>query len=598
VTVEVPVSEWRVLWFSPNAGLWETTQLEHDLANGLATQGAQVTVIRCRGLFESLCPTMQANGLQIIASNSQKQSICKECKSSEASFHSVAKYSTVWIDDYLTEAMRNQIVQEVDCVTRENWQKFEDYTFPINRYATYLSMLHHKVPDITSTDIAWDEYLSDLTNSLFAYHSLPQIFREKNPTHCFVYNPLYPTNRVFTELALANPTIQYVGMSAGAFVPNRYSTIALYRSIQSSQTAVDSPSLMDSLETPLTHLELELVARNLGHLIQGRDPWVYSTPPTFMAINEIQQKLGTTKNKPVAVVLIGSPDETRSSALVDAEFERVPINKVSSVTEFIEHSLQAARNSPEIDFVFRLHPRLAPNKRESLRSPDLSVIEELLSQRGMNVFLNSPGDGIGLYDVARIASFGINHASSAGLEFLALGIPVIHYDPPRLNAYPPSLGLEVSRNDDQAFTDAINIAVASPRSTDIAIRAWRWYAVVLVRAITHRSLEQPLQNQHRTSVNPSFPWLRSLVPKALRENISRRWAMRELKIQIEGGTNSQETAEWIYECIKRIAHFNRTVIWNPIAIVRGEPMSIEKEFGEVETAVSKLAMAVGDDKTY
>ena len=54
-----------------------------------------------------------------------------------------------------------------------------------------------------------------------------------------------------------------------------------------------------------------------------------------MAIDEIQQKLGTTKNKPVAVVLIGSPDETRSSALVDAEFERVPIDQVSSVTEFM-----------------------------------------------------------------------------------------------------------------------------------------------------------------------------------------------------------------------------------------------------------------------
>jgi hypothetical protein len=316
-----------------------------------------------------------------------------------------------------------------------------------------------------------------------------------------------------------------------------------------------------------------------------------------MAIDEIQQKLGTTKNKPVAVVLIGSPDETRSSALVDAEFERVPIDQVSSVTEFIERALQAARNSPEIDFVFRLHPRLAPNKRESLRSPDLDVIEELLSRRGTNVFLNSPSDGIGLYDVARIASFGINHASSAGLEFLALGIPVIHYDPPRLNAYPPSLGLGVSRNNDQAFMDAINIALASPRSTDIAIRAWRWYAVVLVRAITHRSLEQPLQNQHPISMNPSFPWLRSLVPKALRKKMSRRWAMRELKIQIEGGTNSQESDEWIYECIERIFHFDRTVIWNPIAIVRGEPMSTEKEFGEVEAAVSNLLIAAGDVRT-
>ena len=599
MTVEVPVpqvSQWRVLWFSPNAGLWETSQLEHDLANGLVSQGAEVTVIRCRGLFESLCPTMQANGLQITASKSQKQSICRECKSSEDSFHSVAKYSTVWIDDYLTETKRNQVVHEVGHVTKKNWQEFGDYAFPVNRYATYLSMLHHKVPDITSTDLAWNEYLGDLTNSLFAYHALPEIFIEKNPTHCFVYNPLYPTNRVFTELALANPAIQYVGMSAGAFVPNRYSTIALYRSIQSSQTAVDSASLMESLEIPLTRLEVELVARNLGHLIQGRDPWVYSTPPTFMAINEIQQKLGTTGHKPVAVVLIGSPDETRSSALVGAEFERVPIDQVSSVTEFIERALQAARNSPEIDFVFRLHPRLAPNKRESLRSPDLDVIEELLSQRGMNVFLNSPGDGIGLYDVARIATFGINHASSAGLEFLALGIPVIHYDPPRLNAYPPSLGWEVSRHNDQEFMDAINIVAKTPRSTDIAIRAWRWYAVVLVRAITHKSLEPRSQKQDPILLSPSFPWLRSLIPMAIRERISRRWALQELKIQIQDEANSQESDEWIQECIQRILQFDNAIVWNPLAIVREEPLPIEVELVEVQAEVSELLVTAGDDK--
>jgi hypothetical protein len=98
-------------------------------------------------------------------------------------------------------------------------------------------------------------------------------------------------------------------------------------------------------------------------------------------------------------------------------------------------------------------------------------------------------------------------------------------------------------------------------------------------------------------MNPSFPWLRSLVPKALRKKMSRRWAMRELKIQIEGGTNSQESDEWIYECIERIFHFDRTVIWNPIAIVRGEPMSTEKEFGEVEAAVSNLLIAAGDVRT-
>jgi len=591
--VEVPVSQWRVLWFSPNAGLWETSQLEHDLANGLVSQGAEVTVIRCRGLFDSLCPTMQANGLQITASQSQKHSICKECKSSEASFNSVAKYSTVWIDDYLTETVRSQVVQEINCVTQENWREIGDYPFPINLYSTYLSMLHHKVPDITSTDVSWTEYLSDLTNSLFAYHALPQIFVEKIPTHCFVYNPLYPTNRVFTELALTNPEIQYVGLSAGAFVPNRYSTIALYRSIQSSQTAVDSQLLIESLNSPLTHLEVELVARNLGHLIQGRDPWVYSTAPTFISMEEIHAQLGTSGSKPIAVVLIGSPDETRSSALVEAEFERVPIDQVSSVTEFIEQSLLAARNSPEVDFVFRLHPRLAPNKRESLRSPDLDVIEELLEQRTSNVFINTSDDEIGLYDVARVASIGINHASSAGLEFLALGIPVVHYDPPRLNAYPASLGFQVDRHDPEGFTATIEQAINTPMSTDISIKAWRWYAITLTRAITHRTWEYQSEYVDLGHTEQSMSALRKVIPATLREKFARRLALREKARKTQVHSQENESQEWIMECIKRINDFDNSTVWNPLAIRRGDSLERDQEKREVAEQIIRIDQLIG-----
>ena len=593
MTIQVSVSQWRVLWFSPNAGLWETSQLEHDLANGLVSQGAEVTVIRCRGLFDSLCPTMQANGLQITASNSQKHSICKECKSSEASFNSVAKYSTVWINDYLTETLRIQVMQEVNCVTQENWQEIGDYPFPINLYSTYLSMLHHKVPDITSTDVSWTEYLSDLTNSLFAYHALPQIFVEKIPTHCFVYNPLYPTNRVFTELALTNPEIQYVGLSAGAFVPNRYSTIALYRSIQSSQTAVDSQLLIESLNSPLTHLEVELVARNLGHLIQGRDPWVYSTAPTFISMEEIHAQLGTSGSKPIAVVLIGSPDETRSSALVDAEFERVPIDQVSSVTEFIEQSLLAARNSPEVDFVFRLHPRLAPNKRESLRSPDLDVIEELLEQRTSNVFINTSDDEIGLYDVARVASIGINHASSAGLEFLALGIPVVHYDPPRLNAYPASLGFQVDRHDPEGFTATIEQAINTPMSTDISIKAWRWYAITLTRAITHRTWEYQSEYVDLGHTEQSMSALRKVIPATLREKFARRLALREKARKTQVHSQENESQEWIMECIKRINDFDNSTVWNPLAIRRGDSLERDQEKREVAEQIIRIDQLIG-----
>lgn len=584
---KLPVNQWRALFFSPNAGLWQTSQLEHELANGLAQRGAQVTVIRCKGIFDSCCPTMQANFLTSESSRVEKANICKLCRREEETLRSVAQYSTLWLDDFLTGEDRRAVEIEVNSVTAANWESVQRLGIPVGKYATYLSMLHHKVPDITAGENSWREYLSDLRNSLLAAIALPAILDQINPTHGFVYNPLYPTNRVFTELILQRPNIQYVGLSASGYVPERLATLALYRSIKSSQTVVDSETILESMNEPMSDLEVDLVSRHVGQLVQGSDPWVYSTPPTAQPIEAIKQGLGIRDSHPVALVVIGSPDETRSSALVEAEFERVPIDQVASVQEFIEQVLQVAHTMPEVNFVFRLHPRLAPNKREKLRSPDLDAIEALLADLPSNVMINVPNDGIGLYDVARIAKLGINHASSAGLELMALGIPVIHYDPPRLNAYPPELGFEVSRFDQNELRQAIERALQTPISATSAVAAWRWYAVTLLRAVTHKSWEVS-RPQGTAGSQPAFQGLRNLLPEGFRERVSRARSQRRRTRKISTETQLDSTPEWINECINRIAEFDNSTIWNPITITRGTSLSQAAEMHRVIAEVDGI----------
>jgi len=584
---QLPVNQWRVLFFSPNAGLWQTSQLEHELANGLAQQGAQVTVIRCNGLFDTYCPTMQANFLTMDSPIEEKAGICKACRREEDALRRVAHYSTIWIDDFLSVSDRHEIDIEIGSITPSNWASIEKMGIPVGRYSTYLTMLHYKAPDVTAAPNIWNEYLSDVKNSLYAMRSLPIIVEQTKPTHAVVYNPLYPTNRMFTELVLQKPDIQYVGLSASGYVPERLATLALYRSVKSSQTVVDSQTITESANVPMSELEIRLVARHVGQLVQGSDPWVYSTPPTALGIDVVKQKLGITTDRPTALVVIGSPDETRSSALVDAEFERVPIDQVASVQEFIEQILEVARHEPHINFVFRLHPRLAPNKREKHRSPDLDAIEELLSDLPDNVVTNVPNDGIGLYDVARIAQVGINHASSAGLELLALGIPVVHYDPPRLNAYPPSLGLEVIRCDQDGMRQALAQALDTPISAENSVAAWRWYAVTLLRAVTHKSWDTP-QPVDLTQSQPKLQWVRNVLPESFRERVSRTQSQRKRTKQIIDSQHSDDSPVWINECITRMAGFDNSTIWNPVAITRGTPLPAEQEEQLVVEEVNRI----------
>jgi hypothetical protein len=192
---------------------------------------------------------------------------------------------------------------------------------------------------------------------------------------------------------------------------------------------------------------------------------------------------------------------------------------------------------------------------------------------------------MGLYDVARISNAGINHASSAGLEFLSLGVPVIHYDPPRLNAYPPSLGLTVERFHEQDFTDSLARALDTPRSTDIALKAWRWYAVSLLRALTHKTWEYHRSAEAKQSPKRSMPWVRNMIPANIRERVSRTYALRDRVSRIQGESSGGKSTEWVQECINRIYNFDDSSLWNPLAIIRGEPLSPEMEREEVHKRI-------------
>jgi hypothetical protein len=170
---------------------------------------------------------------------------------------------------------------------------------------------------------------------------------------------------------------------------------------------------------------------------------------------------------------------------------------------------------------------------------------------------------------------------------------VVHYDPSRLNAYPASLGFQVERMNAEGFVNAIADANKSKEFKNYVVSAWRWYAVSLLRAITHKqwSIAQPEVGSETTKV--SMQWLRNLVPASIRESISRRLAMRANAKRIQAFDRSASPDQWILECIERISDFDNSVIWDPIAFVRGDPLSLSDEWLAIESALGVIRMTIG-----
>ena len=589
----------RILWFAPTAGLWASAELENDLANAWARAGHEITVIRCRGVLKSYCPVMTAEGIAPNATQRAKKVACTECRFNSALLDNPlnAEYSTLWLDEFVTDEMQKSGAETLATVTKENWRDLALHGIPIGRYSSYSTLLHHKVPSPAVSDLAWIEYMSDLFNALLVSQAMPAIFREVDPELVVVYNPLYPINRAFTEFARAR-NISLLSITAGGFTPDRYSTIALYPRIYSGQTARDSTSISQGLEEVMSLTELAEVTRHVGHQIQGNDPWVYTSSPTDLTTGDIRRRLGLRSDAPVVVVLVGSPDETRSSELVDAERARTD-SGISDVLEFIEQALLVARTLPHVDFVIRLHPRLAANKRENFDSPDLIDINRVLEESPPNAHINSPGDGIGLYDTARIASLGLNHASTSGLEFLLLGIPVVHYDPPRLNAYPPEFGRTVQRFDTEALADAISASISEGWSIQHSVRAYRWLATNLLRALIHRNsldngMTETLDSMPSPTETPRKSRVRELIPRLVREKISRIQARRARALEFK---RKQEICspeeQWRIEACDRLSALPDSEIWEPLIIQRGIPLTQDAEITHIHLEVKQLIDQLG-----
>ena len=600
----------RVLLFAPHARLWLSYRMLMSLVESWAKMGAQVTVVGCDGLFRQLCPVMLASHVEPFAAESERASYCRECRGVASLAEEHLSLTFDQLDSYVTADMVRKVDETMAQVTQESWVSVEWDGIPFGRYASYLSMLTYKTQDVTSTPEAWSAYLIDLRNSLLTYLAAEQVASRYRPTHALVYDRLYPTHRAFL-LAMRKQHIPVAGATVGSLIPRRSHSAVFHPYAHASQTLVDSTNARSALETSMTKEEIKDVSAQVSHLIAGNDPWVYSTRATHRTPKEVRETLDIKPESQVAVVLVGSPDETRSSLQVNAEFDRAQGAGVSDVVEFVTTCVAAARLVPDTHLVIRLHPRLAANKRERVTSPDLQAIQQVLSDLPTNVSINSPGDGIGLYDVMRIANVGVNHGSTSGLEFLAFGLPVIHVDPDRLNAYPPDLGRLVGRADPEGLARQLKAEAGSSVSLDRAVKAWRWMATVLLRISVQQQPVGSAESVQRSAELPPSQQrfsIRKRIPERWRESVARRMAWRALRqrIDLELVAVSRAHEPWVEESWRRFDEACQDSassnpidaasdhVWEPEVIVRGAThLDPDQERAAVEENLHDLMRLMG-----
>ena len=211
------------------------------------------------------------------------------------------------------------------------------------------------------------------------------------PTHVVVYNPLYPVQPSWRRSRSVDAAFALVGCPRGRLHPEPIRTGGrLPPHLREPDDGGLANSIHASLEVPCTPVEVAAVGRHLRELMGGGDPWVYSAAPTATGSTTRGVRwVRPTSRRRRRPALQSGRDALRRCWSTPSTYRDAGAG-YSDIAEFIAAIRGAAELLPAVDFVMRLHPRLLPNKRETVTSPDLAPIMAALSDLPPNVHVNRP----------------------------------------------------------------------------------------------------------------------------------------------------------------------------------------------------------------
>lgn len=462
----------RILFFSPYAFVNVWAYPEAVIAENFRRRGHEVFQIRCRGLYSDFCIAMSSINLTPRSSETERKAVCQECENRRQAIEQQFGFKTFYIDDYMTDAIQEKVASQLAQVTQSNWVDIEFDGIPIPRYASYEYILNEKVSSTRFAPEAWDGFLTHVRNAMLTAEIGSKLFDEIRPDALLAYNTNYGCNHVMCTLADERNIPHYME-HMGSHHKYMFSEMTIYKGLVENALVNRSAAWMRLRDRPLSRSDVEKASEHVSELMDASSPWVYTIKAGNKSPAALRELFGIRDDQKILLVTMASGDERFAAALIGAlPAYQEPI--FSSQIVWLQALADWVKSRDDLFLIIRAHPREFPNKREQVLSTYSKLLRETLVNLPSNCRVNWPEDSISLHDLARIADVGLNATSTAGLELLLFGIPVVIYDMAQLFSYPREINLCAVSVED--YWLKIEEALRAGRSATNVIQAFRWIA--------------------------------------------------------------------------------------------------------------------------
>lgn len=430
-----------VVYFSPYSAIWKHTEIELAFLNHLKISKENAIFLSCGGMYSSFCNSMSAFGLTESSPVESKKSVCKICKKTSA-FKKEIGLKINQIEDYVDDKKNKLVTEFISSVTRDNWTESIFLGVAIGRAALYEIQLRYKLIDLNLNDEIWNLYIQQLEYCAKTIIAAKDFLLENKPSKVVVYNDLYSLNYSFIAIA-KTLNIPIYSLHANGPIDNMYSRYSIDTNEDQIRKLFTNPKWNNVKATPLRIREIYKVYKNLRGLLFAKNFIVYSSKTKLcLRRSDFRSKWDIPSNKKIVLVTLSSQDE------VVAELFQSNMQKIHGLPENITLTtsiIEYCKTNPDWFFILRPHPREFSNRREKTLSASGMALMEFIDSQNLpqNVFVSRPEFKISLYQLVLISDYIINIISSAGIEALAFGRPVLQIENSVFSAYPTEFNVPI-----------------------------------------------------------------------------------------------------------------------------------------------------------
>jgi hypothetical protein len=550
-----------IVAFLPFANIWNSSSANASLITTFQEIGHKIRIVGCHSVFSFYCASMEEAGLTVSASLAEKERICELCRARSALVSGHTKSEHINLDEYVDEDSEELIEYHLSKVDAKSWIDLLIDDVPVGSISGYEFYIRHKLTSLVIPQELFSEFTQVLRQTLRVFFAWKEFLKSSTEQLVIIENEMYSANRVVAILS-RRAGRQVYGISHGVDIRKFGNSLTLIENPEIWFGLSRSDSWKESRARFPSSDEIKQVSEHILELSRGRSPWVYSAKARSTPQELVRTKLEIPKGKPVVMALTSSLDEQIATNLTQIHSESLHEAEGSLFRDQLDWlrflSSEAAKQS-DYHLVIRIHPRLLPNKRDSVTSSFSREISEALIENPKNLTVNWPQDNISIWSALAETNLVANYSSTAGLEALLMGLPVIQHDPRVMHAYPAEFNLTPSTRDD--YSNILATGVGNEGALEGIFSVYRWLSWKF--NVFARNVDNGIPDRQ------SWTLMRVLNGLVLRKNAGvlegplRSMEKLELKSQYVDGTLARALSELIDFRKTDLSNVSSAFGWDP-----------------------------------